>query len=148
MAVDGKSLRRAYEKGRAHMPPLLVTVFDCETFAGLSQVARAAAGGEAQGAIEAIKLLSLKGCVVTADALHCHRRFTKTVREAGGDYVLALGKAARFELVKRAKEPLSTPPPTRPPSMSTRTTPIAATRSGAPSSSPSPRLRGPTPSSV
>jgi len=104
VAVDGKSLRRAYDKGRAHMPPLMVTVFDCETFMSLSQVV-AAAGGEAQGAIEAIKLLSLKGCIVTADALHCHRRFTKTVREAGGDYVLAL-KGNQFKLVKQAKAAL------------------------------------------
>jgi predicted transposase YbfD/YdcC len=100
VAVDGKSLRRAYDKGRAHMPPLMVTVFDCETFMSLSQVV-AAAGGETQGAIEAIKLLSLKGCIVTADALHCHRRFTQTVRDAGGDYVLAL-KGNQFKLVKQA----------------------------------------------
>lgn len=37
-AVDGKSLRRAYDKGRAHMPPLVVTAFDCDTFMSLSQV--------------------------------------------------------------------------------------------------------------
>jgi hypothetical protein len=27
VAIDGKSLRRAYHKGQAHMPPLVVTVF-------------------------------------------------------------------------------------------------------------------------
>ena len=60
VAVDGKSLRRAYEKGRAHMPPLVVTVFDCETFLSLSQ-AVAGSGGEAEAAIRAVELLSLKG---------------------------------------------------------------------------------------
>ena len=89
LAVYGKSLRGAYDKGRSHMPPLMVTVFDCETFMSLAQVL-AAKGGEAQGAIEALDILSLKGCTVTADALHCHRRMTKAIREDGGHYVIAI----------------------------------------------------------
>src|SRR5436190_569701 len=89
VAVDGKSLRRAYDKGRAHMPPLVVTAFDCETFMSLSQVV-AQAGGEAQAAIAALQLLSLRGCIVSGDALHCHRSLTATVREGGGHYVLAI----------------------------------------------------------
>lgn len=89
VAVDGKSLRRAYDKGRAHMPPLVVTAFDCDTFMSLSQIV-AAKGGEAEAAIAALNLLSLKGATVTADALHCHRRMTKVVRDAGGHYVLAI----------------------------------------------------------
>jgi len=100
VAVDGKSLRRAYDKGRAHMPPLVVTAFDCDTFMSLSQ-AVAQAGGEAQAAIAALELLSLKGCTVTADALHCHRRMTKAVREGGGHYVLAI-KGNQARLAKEA----------------------------------------------
>src|SRR5277367_4696802 len=50
LAVDGKSLRRAYEKGCAHMPPLVVTVFECETFMSLAQTI-AGEGGEAEAAI-------------------------------------------------------------------------------------------------
>jgi predicted transposase YbfD/YdcC len=100
VAVDGKSLRRAYDKGRAHMPPLVVTAFDCDTFMSLSQVV-AQAGGEAQAAIAALNLLSLKGTTVTADALHCHRRMTKTIRDGGGHYVLAL-KGNQSKLAKEA----------------------------------------------
>jgi predicted transposase YbfD/YdcC len=100
LAVDGKSLRGAYDKGRAHMPPLMANVFDCETFMSLAQVL-AAKGGEAQGAIEALEILSLKGCTVTADALHCHRRMTKTIREDGGHYVIAI-KANQSKLHSEA----------------------------------------------
>ena len=89
VAIDGKSLRRAYAKGRAHIPPLVVTAFACETFMSLAQ-ATAQAGGEAEAAIEALKLLSLKGLTVTGDALHCHRRMSKTIRDGGGHYVLAI----------------------------------------------------------
>lgn len=89
VAIDGKSLRRAYAKGRSHMPPLVVTAFACDTFMSLAQ-AVAQEGGEAEAAIKALKLLSLKGLTVSADALHCHRRMTATIREGGGDYVIAI----------------------------------------------------------
>lgn len=143
VAVDGKSLRRAYEKGRAHMPPLVVTAFACDTFMSLSQVV-AEAGGEAAAAIEALKLLSLKGCTVTGDALHCHRRMTRTVRDGGGHYVLAI-KGNQARLAKEA--PPSTRPPPTPerPSPRPRTSPTAATRSAAPSSPACARPQGPTP---
>jgi predicted transposase YbfD/YdcC len=104
VAVDGKSLRRAYAKGCAHMPPLVVTVFGCETFMSLAQTA-ASAGGEAEAAIEALKLLSLKGLTVSADAAHCHRRATQTIRDRAGDYVLAI-KGNQVKLAREANAAL------------------------------------------
>ncbi len=104
VAIDGKSLRRAYAKGQAHMPPLVVTAFACDTFMSLAQTV-AAEGGEAEAAITALKLLSLKGCTVTADALHCHRRMTKAVRDGGGHYVLAI-KGNQSRLAKEANAAL------------------------------------------
>ena len=100
VSIDGKALRRAYDKGRAHVPPLVVTAYGCDTFMSLSQVV-AGEGGEAEAAIQALKLLSLKGCTVTADALHCHRRMTGTIRKAGGHYVLAI-KANQSKLAREA----------------------------------------------
>lgn len=102
VAIDGKSLRRAYEKGRAHMPALVVTAFDCETFLTLSQeVAVAGGGGEAEAAIRAVEILSLKGALVSGDALHCHRRMTQAVRSRGGHYLLAI-KGNQSKLAKEA----------------------------------------------
>lgn len=104
LAVDGKSLKRAYARGRAHMPPLVVSVLECDTFISLAQTV-AEKGGEANAAIAALKLLSLEGCIVSADALHCHRRMTKAVRDAGGHYVLAI-KGNQSKLAKAAKDAL------------------------------------------
>lgn len=106
VAVDGKSLRRAYAKGCSHMPPLVVTVFASDTFMSLAQ-SLAQQGGEAEAAIAALKLLSLKGLTVTADALHCHRRMTKAIRDGGGDYVIAI-KGNQSKLAKEAKAALDT----------------------------------------
>lgn len=111
VAIDGKSLRRAYDKGRAHMPPLVVTAFECETFVSLSQEV-AGSGGEAQAAIRAVELLVLKGALVSADALHCHQRMSQTVRNRGGHYLLAikgnqsrLARDARLALDAAAADP-------------------------------------------
>jgi len=53
VAVDGKSLRKAYERGRAHAPPLMVSVWDAET--RVSIAAARAPGGRGRchlGAVE------------------------------------------------------------------------------------------------
>ncbi len=44
---------------------------------------------EATAALTLIALREFKGCVVTADALHCHREMAKRIVKRGGDYVLA-----------------------------------------------------------
>src|SRR5712672_1363325 len=89
VALDGKALRRGYERGKSHMPPVMVT-------AGATQARRALANvlapgnNEAAGALQLIELIQLKGCVVTADALHCHRAMAKAIVDRGGHYVLAV----------------------------------------------------------
>jgi predicted transposase YbfD/YdcC len=89
VAIDGKALRRAYERGQSHMPPVMVTAWSAMTRMALANV-RAPGNNEAAGALQLIELLQLKGCVVTADALHCHRGMAKAIVERGGDYVLAV----------------------------------------------------------
>lgn len=89
VAVDGKRLRRGYECGRAHMPPLMISVWDAET--RLSLAARASGdGNEVKATLDALKSLDLNGCIVTADALHCHPKMAEGVLAQGGHYALKL----------------------------------------------------------
>jgi predicted transposase YbfD/YdcC len=89
VAVDGKALRGAYERGKSSTPLQMVNVFATE--ARLALAARKAPGrNEAEGALDVLRMLSLEGCIVTADALHCHRRFASAVLGRGADYALAL----------------------------------------------------------
>jgi predicted transposase YbfD/YdcC len=91
VAVDGKRLRRGYERGRAFMPPLMISIWDAQT--RLSLAARASRdGNEVKATLEALKNLDLKGCVVTADALHCHPKMAEAVRARGGHYLIKLKK--------------------------------------------------------
>lgn len=89
VALDGKALRRAYQSGRSHMPPVMVTAWSAKTRMALANVL-APGNNEAAGALLLIEILQLKGCVVTADALHCHREMAKAIVGRGGDYVLAV----------------------------------------------------------
>lgn len=89
VAIDGKRLRRGYERGRSCMPPLMISVWDAET--RLSLATRHAPGGdEVAATLAALKSVVLKGCTVTADALHCHPRMAAAVRERGAHYAFKL----------------------------------------------------------
>ena len=98
IAVDGKALRRAYERGGQATPLHLVNVFAVEARMALAQQ-KAPGRNETAGALEVLDLLSLEDCTVTADALHCHRAFAAAVLERGGQYVLTI-KANRGPLFK------------------------------------------------
>jgi predicted transposase YbfD/YdcC len=89
-------LRGAYERGGRATPLHLVNVFAVDARMAMAQQ-KAAGRNETAGALEVLELLSLEGCIVTADALHCHRAFAAAVRERGGDYVLTI-KANRGRL--------------------------------------------------
>jgi predicted transposase YbfD/YdcC len=105
VALDGKALRRAYKRGQSHMPPVMVTAWSSMTRMALANVL-APGNNEAAGALQLIELLQLKGCVVTADALHCHRGMAKVIVERGGDYVLAV-KDNQPSLMRDAKAAIS-----------------------------------------
>jgi predicted transposase YbfD/YdcC len=103
IAVDGKRLRRAYERGRACMPPLMISVWDAET--RLSLATRHAPGGnEVAATLAALKGLVLKGGIVTGDALHCHPTMAAEVRATGAHYALKLkaNNAPLFACVEAA----------------------------------------------
>jgi predicted transposase YbfD/YdcC len=89
VAIDAKALRRGYEKGQAHLPPLMVSVWDTETRLTIAS-SRAPGGGEVKATLDLLKGLTLKGCTVTADALHCHPAMAEAVQNAKAHYALGL----------------------------------------------------------
>jgi predicted transposase YbfD/YdcC len=102
VAIDGKALRGAYDRGKSSTPLHMVNVFAAE--ARMALASRKAPGrNEAKGALEVLRMLSLEGCVVTADALHCHREFAATVLKRGGHFALALkqNQSKLFDAVAR-----------------------------------------------
>jgi predicted transposase YbfD/YdcC len=89
VAIDGKAVRGAFARGRKATPLHLVNVWAAEARLALAQCT-APHRNEVVGVLEALQLLSLKGCIVTADALHCRRDTAQAILDCGADYVLAL----------------------------------------------------------
>lgn len=89
IALDGKAMRGAFEKGRQFAPRMMVSAFGTDLRMTLASLP-VQGGNEARAAIELLRLIDLRGAVVTADALHCSARMGEEIIRRGGDYVLAL----------------------------------------------------------
>ena len=112
VAVDGKAMKRAYEKGRQYAPRMMVTAWGAE--ARMSLAARPVVDGdETNAAIEMLANLDIKGAIITGDALHCNRRMAQTIIDRGADYVLPI-KGNQDSLLSdaRAKIGAAKRPPT------------------------------------
>ena len=110
VAIDGKALRRAYEKGLMASPALTVSAFAAKTRLCLAAASPGDDENEIEAALKVVELLDLAGRMVTADALHCHNRMAQAVIARGGDYLLAL-KGNRRHWRKRANQLLDAAPP-------------------------------------
>ncbi len=89
VAIDGKSLRGAVDAASRSTPLHLVTAWAAEQRLVLG-LRRAPNRSEVTAAREIIGLLDLKGCTVTADALHGNRQTVAAIRARGGDYALTI----------------------------------------------------------
>jgi len=90
IAIDGKSLRGAVDRANKDNVLHLLHVWATEQHLLLAQCAVEGAPGEVQAIPELLKLIDVKGAIVTADANGCTAAVTKAIREGGADYVLAL----------------------------------------------------------
>lgn len=54
----------------------------------LGQIKSGMLGEEIRSVQDILEMLELKGCIVTADALHCQTETAKLIIDKGGDYIL------------------------------------------------------------
>jgi predicted transposase YbfD/YdcC len=116
VAIDGKALRGAFERGRRTTPLHLVNVWAAEARLAIAQRV-APKRNEVAAALEVLELLSLEGCTVTADALHCHAEMARGILARGGGYVLALkeNQSALFADAQSLLGPAAERPPPQSP---------------------------------
>lgn len=90
VALDGKVSRGSHDR-RAGRPALdLVSAWACANRLVLAQVAVAEGSNEIPALPALLRLLVLKGCIVTIDAIGCQTAIAQAIRAQGADYVLAL----------------------------------------------------------
>lgn len=90
VALDGKTVRRSYDKAHGCAAIELVSAWARENRLTLGQVKVASDSNEITAVPELLQVLALKGCIVTADALNCQKEIAAQVRGKEADYVLAL----------------------------------------------------------
>lgn len=97
VAIDGKVLRRSFDKASGKSPLHMVSAWGCEQRLVLAQIATDAKSNEITAIPKLLEMLTLKGTIVTADALNCQRAIAQQIIDQGGDYALALkGNQARM----------------------------------------------------
>jgi predicted transposase YbfD/YdcC len=90
IAIDGKVLRRSFDTASARSSLHMVSAWGCEQRLVLGQIATDAKSNEITAVPKLLEMLSLKGCIVTVDALNCQRDIARQIVDQGGDYALAL----------------------------------------------------------
>ena len=90
VAIDGKLLRRSFDRASGKSALHMVSAWGCEQRLVLAQIATDAKSNEITAVPKLLEMLSLKGTIVTTDALNCQRAIARQIVDQGGDYVLAL----------------------------------------------------------
>ena len=90
LAIDGKTLRRSHDKGKGLGALHLVSVWATEFGLSLGQVATDQKSNEITAIPELLKLVDIRGAIITIDAMGTQRAIAKDIIDGGGDFVLAL----------------------------------------------------------
>lgn len=88
VAIDGKQARRT--KDDKKKPLHVVSAFSAEYGLVIGQIACEEKSNEITAIPKLLKMLEIKGCIVTIDAMGTQTEIAKAVRENEGDYILAL----------------------------------------------------------
>ena len=90
VALDGKTLRHSFDRAAEISALHLVSAWAAEQRLVLAQLAVDDKSNEITAVPKLLEMLSLKGTIVTADALNCQRDIARQIVDQGGDYALAL----------------------------------------------------------
>jgi predicted transposase YbfD/YdcC len=90
IAIDGKTLRRSYQKKGAKEPIHMVSAFAARQRLVLGQVKVAAKSNEIVAIPALLDMLAIEGAIVTIDAMGCQRDIAQKILDKKADYVLAL----------------------------------------------------------
>lgn len=90
VAIDGKSLRRAFQRAGRLTLPHLVSAWSQENRLVLAQLATDQKSNEITAIPQLLALLDLKAATVTIDAMGCQKTIAQQIRDQGGHYLLAV----------------------------------------------------------
>ena len=99
--LDGKTLRRSHDYARGKTPIQIVSAWTGANNLVLGQLQVEGKSNEITAIPELLKILTLKNCIVTIDAIGTQKEIAAEIRHQGADYVLALktNQALLYEAV-------------------------------------------------
>ena len=97
VAIDGKTLRRCHDRANGRGPLHMVSAWATEHRMVLGQTRTEAHSNEITAIPQLLKVLELKGCLATIDAMGCQKNIARQVVRGGADYLLSV-KANQSEL--------------------------------------------------
>jgi hypothetical protein len=90
LAVDGKTARRSHDRNRGLGALHSVSIWASEFGLSLGQVACAEKSNEITAIPELLRLVDIKGAIITIDAMGTQKAIAAEIVKGGADYVLAL----------------------------------------------------------
>src|SRR6267154_1751889 len=90
IAIDGKTVRRSYQKKGAKAPIHMVSAFAARQRLVLGQVKVADKSNEIVAIPALLAMMAIEGSIVTIDAMGCQREIAQQILAQKADYVLAL----------------------------------------------------------
>jgi len=90
VAIDGKTLRRSYDKANNKAAIHMVSAWAAGNGIVLGQLKTDEKSNEITAIPNLLKLLEISGCIVTIDAMGCQRAIAEQIIDQQGDYVLGL----------------------------------------------------------
>ncbi len=90
IAIDGKTLRRSYQKKGSKEPIHMVSAFAVRQRLVLGQVKVNEKSNEIVAIPALLNMLAIEGAVVTIDAMGCQRAIAQQIKDKKADYILAL----------------------------------------------------------
>ncbi len=90
IAIDGKTLRRSYQKSGGKAPIHMVSAFAARQRLVLGQVKVADKSNEIVAIPALLDMMAIEGAIVTIDAMGCQRNIAEKILDKKADYVLAL----------------------------------------------------------
>lgn len=106
VAIDGKVLRGSYNPDDRQSTIHMVNAYATANKVVIGQLKTETKSNEITAIPELVKLLDIKGCLVSIDAMGCQTKIAKEIVENGGDYLLAV-KGNQQSLANSVEKALS-----------------------------------------
>lgn len=90
VAIDGKTLRRSYDRRSAKAAIHMVSAWATQNRVVLGQLKPEEKSNEITAIPELLKVLDVTGCIVTIDAMGCQKAIVQQIVAQEAEYVLAL----------------------------------------------------------